>query len=139
MRTVGATAPACTGGCGGVCIGGGDCTCGGGGACTGEGAFTVAANGNPFCGTGGRETGGGPGVGGGMAMGAITGLERGGVDAAPTSTDRLTTTVGVGFSLGEEEGTAGTAGAFGGASFVVDALASLLSGTRFEKVLIEDF
>jgi hypothetical protein len=72
-------------------------------------------------------------------MGAITGLERGGVDAGPTSTGRPTTTVGVGFSLGDEDGAAGTAGAFGGFIFDVDVLASLLSGTRFEKVLIEDF
>jgi hypothetical protein len=92
-------------------------------------------------------TRGGPGVGGGIATGGITGRDLGGSGPAPTSTGRLTTTVGAGaigatFGVGAARlGTAGAvAGPFGGAAiFTVAALPSALSGTRFEKVLIEDF
>jgi F0F1-type ATP synthase membrane subunit c/vacuolar-type H+-ATPase subunit K len=61
------------------------------------------------------------------------------------STGRLTTTDGAGAIFGAGAGTAGLgaagpAGPFGGAAiFAVAALPSLFSGTRFEKVLIEDF
>jgi hypothetical protein len=98
----------------------------------------VAAVGIALDATGGLDTGGGPGVGGGIAIGGITGRDRG-APPAPTSTDRLTTTVGVGFNLGEDAGAAGAGGALGAAILVVAVLTSVLSGTRFEKVLIEDF
>ena len=99
----------------------------------------AVAAGAPLGWTGGLDTTvGGAGVGGGIAMGGITGRDRGGVPA-PTSTDRLTTTVGVGLSFGADGGGAAAAGALGATILVVAALTSLLSGTRFEKVLIEDF
>jgi hypothetical protein len=128
MRTV-AVGIAWTGGCGGVATA----------ALAGIAAATDVRGA-----TGTLDTGGGPGVGGGIAIGGMIGRDRGGVPA-PTSTERLTTTVGVGLSLGEDGGAAGAAGAagtgaaLGATSLVVAALASLLSGTRFEKVLIEDF
>jgi hypothetical protein len=70
-------------------------------------------------------------------MGGITGRDRGG--GPPTSTGRLTTTVGVGLSFGDDCGAAGMGGALGAVILLVAVLGSLLSGTRFEKVLIEDF
>ncbi len=89
-------------------------------------------------------TTGGAGVGGGIATGGITGRDLG-AGGAPTSTGRPTTTDGAGAIFGvcaaaAGLGAAGAAGPFGGAAiFTVPVLTSLLSGTRFEKVLIEDF
>jgi hypothetical protein len=145
MRIVGAAA-AC-GGWGNVgWVGGGaGATAGGAGATAAEagvaGAAGDAVAGAPLVGNGAFDEGatcGGAGVGGGIAIGGITGRDRGGC-GPPTSTERLTTTVGDGWSLGEDGGATGGAGAFGPAILVVAVLASLLSGTRFEKVLIEDF
>jgi hypothetical protein len=92
----------------------------------------------------GLEARGGVATGGGIAMGGMigrdgaNGRERGAPAPPPTSTDRLTTTAGAfGDSASIVAGGGGAAGAFGAVSFVVAPLASLLSGTRLVKVLID--
>jgi hypothetical protein len=127
----------------------------GGGGGTGACAYACAAAGAAAAATGAAApfccvvafgaTTGGAGVGGGIATGGITGRDRGAGGPPPMSTGRPTTTDGAGaiFGVGAAAaglGAVGAVGPFVGAAiFTVAELASLLSGTRFEKVLIEDF